>query len=111
MVRIEFGDLRMKLKRPKLEQKKERSSIDGSPINDNQCILCGRTQEDWDKIGREWARKNDAGGYGVPGFIGVHGKPFCDYCARDVTEAFGQVYPDEAKNVWHHHKRKTASRP
>lgn len=80
-----------------------------------RCFFCGRSQNDWDKLGRKWASENDAAGYGVPGFIDVHGRAICDFCARDVTHAFSTVYPEEARreiySLWHHHKPATASHP
>ena len=84
-------------------------------FSQRKCAYCGKTQDDWDKVGRKWAKDNDAGGYGIPGFMKAAGKAVCDFCALEIMKTFAEVYPDMARaeviEIWRRHNSKTVSRP
>lgn len=80
-----------------------------------RCHFCRRTQKDWDRDGRLWAKANDAGGYGIPGFLRVEGKVICDFCALAVTQIFTEVHTnfayEEVKGIWRRRNSKTVLVP
>lgn len=57
-----------------------------SLFSKTRCVVCKRTQADWDEVGRKWCEENNEGGYGVPGFEFIEGSPICDFCIDKIKE-------------------------